>query len=294
MQALGGAWDDHLAQYPAFKAVDNSTAVKRYHMLNPSGLCIHRHYYPQDAHAYIGKDPHGAAQRWCNENASVLKALPFALHEGFNEAGSDPLIVAFEIERVTLMAQLGVRACVLNLSTGTYNDDTLWQREDIRKLAALVEQTGGAIGLHCYGECVMSSNCGPLFWKEDGQWSGGDPFPSTVDFSQCWLALRIGRVREVLASVGLKPMLVATELGLDDDSGGVYKPFGIKVRGWKDCVQVWQRMGWLNGTTPEAFYRKQLQWFCDVAQVTGLVYAFNDQTPGLDGKPGVFDVQGVL
>lgn len=298
VQALGGAWDDRLAKYPCFKAVDNPSAVTRYHQLNPLGLVIHRHYYAQDAHQYIGSDPHGAAQRWVNENIGTIKALPYALHESFNEAGSDPLMVAFETERVELLSQVGTKACVLNLSTGTYNDDSLWQRDDVKKLATLVEQTGGAIGLHCYGEGVLSSNCGSAYWRNDGLWSGSDPFPANIDPTQCWLALRILRVRDVLRAEGLQPRLIATELGLDDCTGGdskngVYKPFGIQVRGWKDCQQVWNRMAWLSGTDAAAFYHKQLDWWYHLTGMFGLVYAYNDDTEGVSG-PRVYDVQDLF
>lgn len=230
------------------------------------------------------------------ENDAALVSLPGVFHEGFNEAGLTPKNVAYETERVLQMGRKGYRACVLNLAVGTYNTDSDWERADVLQLARLVESNGGAIGLHCYGEAIMSSNCGDAYWRNDGQWSGANPFPSTVDFSTCWLALRIGRVREVLAKHSLHPLLICTELGLDDNSSGVYPPFGLNVRGWKDCIGIWLKMGWISTASqaPE-FYRKQLQWWTDITGCVGLVYAWNDQTAGnVTHSPGVFDIQGVL
>jgi lysozyme len=298
VQALGGAYDAHLAQYPAFKAIDNPGAVADYHRRNPNGLCIHRHYYSDtDQAARLAQPTDVAVAQWMAESEAAMAALPFALHEGFNEAGSDPRHVAFEIARVKALATHGYRACVLNLNTGTYNDDALWRRADIQQLAALIVQHNGTIGLHAYGEGIMSSNVGNSFWKQDGSWSGGELFPATFDTQECWLAMRPMRVREVLAEANLHPQIIATELGLDDnvqDGNGVYAPLGLKTRGWKDCIQVWQRMNWLQGMTPSAFYLAQLDWWVKTTKMPGLVYAWNDQSTGLDGKPGVFDVKGLL
>lgn len=306
VQTLEGTYSDHLADYPIFKSVNGVGAIQAAHARNPGAIKVAR-FYDQafdnpDAYANAHGGPQAAAKFWFDTYWPQIQQIPYAFIEGMCEASPTPVMVAIEIERVRLLSAHGVKAVGLNLHVGE-GDDSLWARDDIKALAWTLEQTGGAIGLHCYGQGVISASSGACYWRQDGSWScPGTPLPATIDSSQSWLALRIVRIRELLANAGLHPLYMATELGIDDCAGeikpdgtstnGIYLPHGVRTRGWRTCWGVWQAEGWTSGTiSPGQFLRLQLDWWVRMTDMLGLVYAWNDRT---GGDPGVFDVRDAL
>lgn len=298
---LNGQYDATVARkYPVVKVMDNPGALVAAHADNPDRLFIHRRFNKAvDNPAKFIEDNGGAtnaALTWFEMYKADFEQCPFAYHEGPCEAGVSTALIDFEYERTRILADKGYKACVLNLGVGQ-TFDALWTRADVVRLVQLVQRTGGAIGLHCYAEGVMSAYTGAGYWQDDGTWSlPGNPLPATIDPLQSYLALRIVRDQQILNGLGLYPQLIATELGLDDcysPDNGVKLPRGIKVRGWRSCTGVWQSEGWLKDIDANNFYLKQLQWWCDQTGLPGCVYAHGDATEW-NGIPGVFDTVGLL
>jgi len=301
---LDGQYDAEVAKkYPVVKVMDNPGALVSAHNDNPDRMFIHRRYnkdvdnVPGFIAAYGGAPQ--AALVWFDMYKADFEQCPWAYHEGPCEAGISADLISFEYERAKLMGDNGYKPLVLNLGVGQTND-SLWKRADMQRLLAIVEKVGGAIGLHCYAEGVMSASSGAAYWNKDGTWSlPGTPLPKTIDPTQSWLALRIVRDRDVIASLGYHPQLIATELGLDDcaagDSNGIYWPDNDHaIRGWRTCWNLWNKMGWIVGIDAFSFYRCQLKWWVDTTGLPGCVYAHNDRTGSIDGGPGCFDTAGLL
>ena len=283
--------------YNVYKAVEEARWIIEAHRRYPDAMCIYRKWYSQgDQEARLQEAAtagfEAAYQRWYNDNAWVIANCPYAYFEGFNEIGSSDLYLAFEKYRTERLAAIGIKACVLNIATGN-TDKAMWRRAE--SLVATTIRLGAIIGVHCYAEGVITANCNSSYWKADGSWSGGELFPSVLYPDTCFTAFRILQDKANLAAQGQSAaQLVATELFLDDVSfpgNGVYHPLGIKVRGWHDCVQVWERMGWLRGTDPVSFVRKQLDYWQRMTGCLGVVF-----TSGTSGDPNwrSFEVAGYL
>lgn len=317
VQTLEGTYSDHLADYPAFMSVDGVGAVQAAHVRNPRSLKIIRFYDPAFDHPEEYVTTHGGIQAavkfWIDRYWDRIKQVPYALIHGPCDGAPTPVAVAVERERIKQLAERGqtelgqpLRAIVGNYHVTATNDE-LWDRRDMQGLAAEVEQSGGAIGIHSYGQGVLSSNCGAGVWLPDGSWSDkvGGPLPERIDLSQAFLALRIARDAEVLAKLGLHPRMIASELGIDDcggsispdgtkSSNGIFLPHKIRTQGWRDCWDIWQSEGWSpNG--PIAFYKAQLDWWARKTKLIGLVFAWNDHTNAKPGSDvGTFDVRNAL
>lgn len=298
---LDGKYDAEVAKkYPVVKVMDNPGALVSAHADNPDRMFIHRRYN-QDVDNVPGFiAAHGgatnAAAVWFTMYKADFEQCPWAYHEGPCESTTLTELIAFETERARIMGEAGYKPCVLNLGVGQTSDG-LWRRPDMQKLMAEVVKAGGAIGLHCYAEGVMSASSGAGYWQKDGTWSlPGTPLPATIDPTQSWLALRIVRDMQIVNSLGYAPQFIATELGIDDcsndvQSNGVYWPHGVRTRGWRTCWDIWLKEGWLVGRDAFTFYRCQLNWWVKQTGLPGCVYAQGDKTAG---DPGVFDTLGLL
>lgn len=318
VQTLEGTYSEHLADNPIFKSVDGVGAVQQAHARNEKAVKVIRFYDADFDHPEQYVAAHGgvqpAVQAWVDKYWPQIQQIPYALVEGPCDGDPTPTALAVETERIKQLAARGVaqfgkpvKALVGNWHVTATSDD-LWKRSDAQAFAAFAEQMGCPIGIHAYGEGIISSNCGgTAYWQADGSWGmPGTPLPSTIDLSQCFLALRVVRDMQVLGNLGLHPQFIATELGIDDCAGdigpdgkssnGIYRPHGIKTQGWRTCWGVWQAEGWTNSTiTPAAFLKLQLDWWVRMTQCLGLVFAWNDHTnppPGSD--VGVFDVRDAL
>lgn len=295
-QFLYGKYDSNIARrYKYVKVISNPGGLVDAHSYHPEGLFIHRTFYEGSIADYIaqrGGTPESAADHWMAENAEALALCPWAYHEGMNEQTQTDLEIAFEIARVTRLKAKGIKACVLNRGVGWTSDD-LWTQPAMLTLLALCQETGSIIGVHCYGEGIISASSGDHYWNADGSWSKpGDPLPSTIDPKESFLALRVVRDMQIVKALGFNVQFVGTEVGCDD-CGKPY-PHGVQTRGWKSCVQIWQSEGWLNSISGGDFYLKSLRWWCDMTRIPGFVYGSGDTTDAEHYPPGVFDTVGLL
>lgn len=287
--------------YPVYKAVSAPQLLFNARDHNKDALDIYRTYYSnpeQDKRLQeiINAGVEVAYNRWFSENQHVILAAKWAYYESYNEMAHNPdPYLAFEAYRAKRLWQdHGVRSCLLNSATGQTDEDT-WRRGRAMVEAAI--QTGSIIGVHCYSEGVISANNGP-YWQQDGNWSGGSPFPGTLDPMQCHTGFRILQDKVYLRKQGQgNAILCCTEWGMDDLSlpgNGIYKPFGLQVRGWVTCWQVWERMGWSGGNTGKThwqFYKEQMTYWSIMTRCLGTVYTDgNGGDPGWDG----FNVAGYM
>ncbi len=167
-------------------------------------------------------------------------------------------------------------------------ESELWTRcaESVRQIAV----AGGALGIHCYSQTIMSANYADSYWQEDGTWHGS-LFPPVSDPKDALTACRVLRDQRDLRTLGINIQIIATELGLDDLGGAVYYPQGGKTRGYWDCIPVWERNGWLKNTTPAAFFRAQLDWWVKTTGMLGCLYS--DSTGG-DPEWNSYNVENLL
>jgi hypothetical protein len=279
------------------KVLDDIPALVKAHQLNPSAMKIFRHY-----DAAIEDLPHYIAQsggvlqavaRWIGEVQEAITHLPFAYFEGCNEQDPTDEMIAFETLRARMLIKLGRKPCVLNLGVG-HTDDPLWQKDNMQNLIRLVETTG-IVGLHGYGQGIISASCGDCYWKPNGTWNGGTPFPQTLpDFhpgrGMLWQAMRPVDDQRMINLLGLHPLIVITEAGCDDNYNGglngVFLPFGIRTRGWRSCGPVWKRAGWTQDRADQQFMFESLEWYCNITKFKIAVYAHGDD--------GTFDTRGLL
>lgn len=282
--------------------------LQKLHQDNPNATIIHRDYTAHNQWVNPEKfiiDNGGiqnAVQTWITNQQHYLDALPFAYHESFNESGMSDVYLAFEAERVRQLHARGYKACVLNVAGGTV-DTPDWQRAKTSGLLQVLSETGSIIGVHCYGQSIMPSSTSGSYWNKDGDWRG-EMFPTLISRSpdgnyDAWLTLRILRYVEDVKKLSFPNIrFCATELGLDDcvqPGNGVYYPREGKQNGWKSCVLTWRRLGWLNGATPEVFYKKQLEWWSTIVSnypqiIGGTVFTYGTD----DATWNNFDTRSVL
>ncbi len=282
--------------YSVAKAVDNVGALEALHQKNPSAVIIYRKYYDDGEQTRRINDMNNNMQaeldRWFMENADAIHRLPYALFESYNEVGAPGQYLEFERQRAIRLASMGGKPLVLNIGSGQTSTD-MW-----KSAAAMVDaatKAGGAVGTHNYALGVMSASADASYWDEQGNWQG-PLFPTNPNPDKCWTALRILKDKKDLAAQGQgNTWMISTETGLDDmgDESKFprYYPLQNKVRGWRDCIGVWQRLGWLNGISAEAFYIKQLQWWATTTQCLGVIYTFGT---GGDVKWNSFDTTGAM
>lgn len=310
-----GGWGLHImlngsvsGKYPIYKAVDQAVFLQAaYNTYGDTAEYIFRPFYDsgtqQSRLDEMQRDMDGALNRWISENSWSIYNLPYAFIEGYNEVGASDVYLEFERRRVLRMAEMSrtagkqlARACVLNIATGN-TDSEMWAHA--KGMVQAVIDNNGRIGVHCYGQGVITDNLdGGGRWLSDGNWSGGAVFPTTINPANVWApAFRVMRDQYQLTQQGqgaAGKLIVATELGLDDLSfpgNGIYYPFGVKTRGWRDAISAWQRMGWLNGTNAVDFYKKQLNYWAEKTGIKGVVF-----THGTANDPNwnSFDTVGVF
>lgn len=288
------------AQYPVYKAVDSPGWLQYVHTSYPDAIFIYRRWYSQAEQSNRLRNMQtwgveAAYNQWYTENAATIQAMPWAYFESYNEMDKwADSYLAFEAYRARKLWDVHkVRSCVLNIAAGQ-SDKDMWARA--RQMVTAAIDTGSLIGVHAYSEGVITANNGP-YWRQDRSWSGGSPFPATLDPAQCHTGFRILQDKRDLAAQGQgQAVLVATEWGLDDMTGGnsangVYKPFGIPTRGWKSCIPVWQKMGWLAGIDAWTFYRQQQDYWTKMTKNLATVYTCGI---GLDHEWDSFDVAGYM
>jgi len=217
--------------------------------------------YDAQAQRNSGKNPLQAASQFVGDQLSTYQSNPhIKCWEGHNEPvwGSSEEMAwyaQFEIERMKLMADLGLKCVIGNFATGT-PPLNLWPAF----LPAIGEaaQHGAILGLHEY-------SC-PWTWWMTGKYQLD---PDEDEGDEGWTTLRYRKVyHKYLEPAGLGDTpLVITECGLDPLVNP--KPPGCDGGTWKQLHSYWaaHQDGEVAYTSDDAeYYFRQLEWYDEELQ----------------------------
>lgn len=194
--------------------------------------------------------------------------------ESFNEVGMGEAYLQFETDRVnTMYSRYGLRSCVINAAVGTTSAHD-WEMAKNVGLLDAIRNTGSLIGLHGYAGLFMTLWHGRqnLGNQSNENRLHDDPrnlvFRPVISYEdpdglESWLAFRCRRDHETLKSLGFGDLkIVLTEFGLDNAGIETYRHYTNNESrgGFRTWINDWQRIGFLEGTTPEDFYADQLLW----------------------------------
>jgi hypothetical protein len=194
--------------------------------------------------------PRRAAEKFVSDMRSLYKANPTIKYwEGpskpvCNNEDDMAWYAQFEIERMELMNQIGLKCVIGNFATGTPPLE-LWPAFLPAIEVGLARQA--ILGLHEY-------SC-PWMW-----WLTGDHQPDTDDDQEDegWATLRYRKVyRQYLLPNQLQIPLVITECGIDPLVNP--KPEGAPAATWKGLGEYWETHD--GETDPADFYFRQLTWY---------------------------------
>lgn len=243
------------------KLVDDFGVAAEYKAANPGLTIIGRSFSAINFLQELGQHatPEAAARGFVDRQRPVYLANPLIfLWEGHNEPSfgspGDPGAIdlmgqyaRFEIERMRLMADLGLRCVLGNFSTGypeVQNDNRLW--EAFLPAIERASEFGAVLGLHEYAA--------PWLWWFVGGYQAGSCDQSSWfagPDDDGWLTLRYRKVyRQVFAPRGLLPPMAITELGLDRAGGGCP---GMVTGNWRDVAEWWA--GWDGSRDPIDYWR---------------------------------------
>jgi len=208
-----------------------------------------------------GKSPREAAEQYVGDMAQAYLANPVIEYwEGHNEPVWNTLeemawYAAFEIERMQLMADLGLKCVLGNFATGT-PPLRLWPAFLPAIEAGLAYEA--VLGLHEYSH--------PWMWWMTG---GYQIDPNEDQGDEGWVTLRYRKVyRQYFEPAGLGQMpLVITEMGIDPLVNP--KPPGTPMAPWKGLDGFWADHH--EGPIPypgdrDAYYFRQLVWYDEAMQ----------------------------
>ncbi len=217
-------------------------------------------------------DPVGAAR------AFVEQLLPYADDparrpyfdgwEAYNEpvpGNADEMkrLAEFEVERVRLLGDRGIRSVIGNFGTG---QPPLEQWEHFLPAVEAAKAYDGWLGLHEYSAPT-------IYYLSTRENQGRYPGVSPQDTG--WLTLRYRHVyNQILKPKGLAIPLVMTELGVDGLVAE--RPGPTKARGWQHFQEYWAQTGY--GLWGPGAYVEQLVWYDQAMQqddyvIGGCIYA---------------------
>jgi len=230
-----------------------------------------------------GQTPLEAAQQFVQDQLSTYQANPqIEYWEGHNEPvwGDEEGMAwyaQFEVERMKLMADLGLKCVIGNFATGT-PDLSLWPA--FLPALQIVLEYRALLGLHEY-------SC-PWMWWMTGSYQL-DPNDDQGD--EGWTTLRYRKVyRQHLIPNDLGDVpLVITECGIDP--GVDPKPPGVEGGTWKELGDFWAQHD--NEPDKADYYYRQLVWYDEELQKDDYVVGATVFTWGSFGLPwSRFDVAG--
>lgn len=243
----------------------------------------HQGDYDAQGQKATGKTPLEAAQQFVQDQLSTYQANPHIKYwEGHNEPvwnDEDGMgwYAQFEVERMQLMANLGLKCVIGNFAAGT-PPLHLWPA--FLPALRVVRQYEAILGLHEY-------SC-PWMWWMTGKYQLD---PNADEGDEGWTTLRYRKVyRQHLIPNGLGDVpLVITECGIDPLVNP--KPPGVKGGAWKHLGGFWAEH---DGKPDKAdYYYQQLVWYDKELQKDGYVVGATVFTWGSFGRPWVdFDVAG--
>jgi hypothetical protein len=275
---------DYLKAGPAIaKFVDELGMAKDI----PEGILVIGRRFQGDYDAQLqkntGKTPLQAAQQFIGDQEQVYSMNPHVTYwEGHNEpVWNDEEGMAwyaqFEIERMQLMADKGLKCVIGNFATGTPPLE-LWPA--FLPAVQAAKQHQAILGLHEY-------SC-PWMWWMTGKHQLD---PDADEGDEGWTTLRYRKVyRQFLIPNGLgKVPLAITECGIDPLVNP--KPEGSPSGTWKKLGSFWRE----QDDEPDAddYYFRQLAWYDKELQKDDYVVGATIFTWGSFGNPWAnFDVAG--
>ncbi len=240
-------------------------------------------HYDAQLQRKSGKTPLHAAQQLVNDLLPTMRANPAIQYwEGHNEpVWNTPEEMAWyaqlEIERMRLMAELGLKCVIGNFATGS-PDLSLWPAFLPALRAAKAYQA--ILGLHEY-------SC-PWMWWMTGRYQIN---PDEDQGDEGWTTLRYRKIyRQFLIPSGLGNVpLVITECGIDPLVAP--QPPGADSGTWKLLGSFWARHD--NEPDKADYYFRQLVWYDRELQKDDYVVGATIFTWGSFGPPWQdFDVAG--
>jgi len=253
----------------------------------PGGVLVigrkHQGGYDAQHQKAIGKTPLEAARQFVQDQLPTYQSNPHIKYwEGHNEpVWSDEegmeWYAHFEVERMRLMADLGLKCVIGNFATGS-PDLGLWPA--FFPALEVARQYQAILGLHEY-------SC-PWMWWMTGKYQLD---PNADEGDEGWTTLRYRKVyRQHLIPNGLGNVpLAITECGIDPLVSP--KPQGIEGGAWKELGDFWARH---DGKPDKAgYYCQQLVWYDKELQKDDYVVGATVFTWGSFGSPwSRFDVAG--
>lgn len=253
----------------------------------PEGVLVvgrrHQSDYDAQLQRNTGKTPLEAAQQFIDDQLETYQSNPYITYwEGHNEpvwSTEEEMswYAQHEIERMRLMADLGLKCVIGNFATGTPPLE-LWPAFVPAVRAA--RQYEAILGLHEY-------SC-PWIWWMTGKYQL-DPEEDQGD--EGWTTLRYRKVyRQYLIPNGAGDVpLVITEFGIDPLVSP--QPPGVKSGTWKRLGSFWAKHD--NEPDKADYYFRQLVWYDEEMQKDDYVVGATIFTWGNFGPPWAdFDVAG--
>jgi len=231
----------------------------------------------------MGQTPLEAAQQFVQDQLPSYQANPHIKYwEGHNEpvwTDEDGMgwYGQFEVERMQLMANLGLKCVLGNFATGT-PDLALWPA--FLPALQVARQYQALLGLHEYSW--------PWMW-----WMTGNHQldPNNDEGDEGWTTLRYRKIyRQHLIPNGLGNVpLMITECGIDPAVNP--KPQGLDGGAWRLLGDLWIQQN--NEPDKADYYFRQLVWYDEELQKDDYVVGATIFTWGSFGPPWLyFDVAG--
>ena len=253
----------------------------------PDGVLVigrrHEGNYDAQYQRAIGQTPLEAAQQFVQDQLPTYQSNP---HIEYWEGHNEPVWTdeegmgwygQFEVERMRLMFDLGLKCVIGNFATGT-PDLSLWPT--FLPALQIVREYQALLGLH-------ESSC-PWMWWMTGRYQPG---PNADEGDEGWTTLRYRKVyRQHLIPNGLGNVpLVITECGIDPAVNP--KPPGVTGGTWKHLGDFWAQHD--NEPDKADYYFRQLVWYDEELQKDDYVVGATIFTWGSFGAPwSDFDVAG--
>ena len=253
----------------------------------PKGVLVIGRKYLGDYDAQLqknsGKTPLQAVQQFIGDQKETYQTNPHITYwEGHNEPvwSNDEEMTwyaQFEVERMRLMAEMGLKCVIGNFATGS-PDLALWPAFMPALQAA--RQYEAILGLHEY-------SC-PWMWWMTGKHQMD---PNADEGDEGWTTLRYRKIyRQHLIPNGLGDLpLAITECGIDPMVGP--QPPESPGGAWKQLGGFWSQHD--NESDKEDYYFRQLVWYDKELQKDDYVVGATIFTWGSYGPPwSDFDVAG--
>ena len=221
-------------------------------------LVVNEQDYTAQKQRDLGQTPLEAVQKFLQDQLPTYQSNPHIEYwEGHNEPVWDDeqgmkWYAQFEVERMRLMADLGLKCVLGNFSTGTPKLE-FWPA--FLPALQVARQYWALLGLHEYSW--------PWVWWMTGRYQLD---PNNDEGDTGWLTLRYRKVyRQYLTPNGLGDVpLVITECGLDPGVDDKLKPPEAKDLTWEKLGNFWRER---NDRPDKAeYYFEQLRWYDEELQ----------------------------